>query len=76
MHIDVQLIICKSAKQMESLGARELILVAQDTTRYGIDLYGEYSLDKLLEKLLSLYHMFHQRNNYIKKLKMHLLVQI
>ena len=25
---------------------RELILIAQDTTRYGIDLYGEYSLTK------------------------------
>jgi ribosomal protein S12 methylthiotransferase len=30
---------------------KELILVAQDVTRYGIDLYGEYSLLKLLDKI-------------------------
>lgn len=39
------------AKQMESLGVRELILVAQDTTRYGLDLYGEYRLASLIEKI-------------------------
>lgn len=32
-------------------GAKELVLVAQDTTRYGLDLYGEYSLGKLLRRL-------------------------
>lgn len=32
-------------------GAREIILIAQNTTDYGIDLYGEYSLSKLLNKL-------------------------
>ena len=32
-------------------GAKELILIAQDTTLYGIDLYGEYSLSKLLRRL-------------------------
>lgn len=32
-------------------GARELILVAQDVTRYGKDLYGEYSLKTLIEEL-------------------------
>ena len=32
-------------------GAKELILIAQDTSRYGIDLYGEYSLAKLMERL-------------------------
>ena len=32
-------------------GAKELILIAQDTTRYGLDLYGEYSLAKLLRRL-------------------------
>ena len=30
---------------------RDSILIAQDTTRYGIDLYGEYSLSKLLRRL-------------------------
>ncbi len=32
-------------------GAKELILVAQETTLYGVDLYGAKSLPKLLEKL-------------------------
>ena len=39
------------AKQLESLGALEINVIAQDITRYGIDLYGEYSLDKLLRAL-------------------------
>lgn len=32
-------------------GVRELIIVAQDVTRYGIDLYGEYKIVELVEKL-------------------------
>lgn len=32
-------------------GTKEIILIAQDTTRYGFDIYGQYSLDRLLEKL-------------------------
>lgn len=32
-------------------GVRELILVAQDVTRYGIDLYGAYRLPALLKRL-------------------------
>ncbi|MBE6580416.1 MAG: 30S ribosomal protein S12 methylthiotransferase RimO [Ruminococcaceae bacterium] len=39
------------AKQLEALGVKELNIIAQDTTRYGIDLYGEYSLAKLLQRL-------------------------
>ena len=39
------------AKDMEALGVRELILVAQDTTRYGFDLYGKYALDELIERI-------------------------
>jgi ribosomal protein S12 methylthiotransferase len=31
-------------------GVKEIVLVAQDTTRYGIDLYGAYVLPDLLEK--------------------------
>ncbi|MBO5701013.1 MAG: 30S ribosomal protein S12 methylthiotransferase RimO [Clostridia bacterium] len=44
--------IVKEAVGLEELGAKEIIVVAQDTTRYGLDLYGEYSLSKLLEELL------------------------
>ena len=35
-------------------GAKELILIAQDTSRYGIDLYGEYSLAKLMRRLCAI----------------------
>ncbi|MDE5742472.1 MAG: 30S ribosomal protein S12 methylthiotransferase RimO [Oscillospiraceae bacterium] len=41
----------KEAEKMVVGGVRELILIAQDTTRYGIDLYGEYRLPQLLKKL-------------------------
>ncbi len=43
--------IIAEAKSVESLGVGELILVAQDTTRYGIDIYGEYKLPELLHRL-------------------------
>lgn len=39
------------ARQLAADGAKELVLIAQDTTRYGVDLYGEYSLAKLLRRL-------------------------
>ncbi|MBO5203224.1 MAG: 30S ribosomal protein S12 methylthiotransferase RimO [Clostridia bacterium] len=39
------------AKQLEALGVRELNIVAQDITRYGLDLYGEYRLADLLHKI-------------------------
>lgn len=41
----------EEAKKLVDNGAKELILIAQDTTRYGIDLYGSYSLAKLLRRL-------------------------
>ncbi len=39
------------AKDMEALGVRELNIVAQDITRYGVDLYGKYSLAELLHRI-------------------------
>ena len=39
------------AKHLVANGAKELILVAQETTLYGKDIYGEKSLPKLLEEL-------------------------
>lgn len=39
------------ARALAEAGCRELILIAQDVTCYGLDLYGEYSLAKLLKKL-------------------------
>lgn len=32
-------------------GVREIILIAQDTSKYGLDLYGEFKLPELLDKL-------------------------
>lgn len=42
------------AKRLARSGVKELILVAQDVTRYGIDLYGDYKLVELLKKLSEL----------------------
>lgn len=41
----------EEAKKLAIGGVRELILVAQETTVYGMDLYGEKSLPKLLKEL-------------------------
>lgn len=42
------------AKTLASWGVKELILIAQDTTKYGQDLYGEYKLDELLKELVKI----------------------
>lgn len=39
------------AENLAKLGVKELIIVAQDTTRYGQDLYGEAKLCELVEEL-------------------------
>lgn len=41
----------KEAEELVQGGVRELILVAQETTLYGVDLYGKKSLPALLRKL-------------------------
>ncbi len=41
----------EQAKELVSSGVKELILVAQETTLYGTDLYGEKSLYRLLDEL-------------------------
>lgn len=43
--------IIEEAKQLAETGVKELILVAQDTTSYGLDLYGELRLPQLLDEL-------------------------
>ena len=43
--------VIKEAKELEARGVRELNLVAQDTTRYGLDLYGRLTLPALLREL-------------------------
>ena len=43
--------IIEEAKDLEKRGYKELILTAQDTTKYGVDIYGESKLAELLEEL-------------------------
>ncbi len=43
--------ILKEARELDALGIKELTVIAQDTTAYGIDLYGNYCLDELLRKI-------------------------
>lgn len=43
--------IIKEAKNLASRGVKELVVIAQDTTKYGCDLYGEERLPELLKEL-------------------------
>jgi ribosomal protein S12 methylthiotransferase len=43
--------VVREAQELADDGVRELILVAQDTTYYGLDLYGEVRLPELLRRL-------------------------
>lgn len=43
--------ILKEAQMLADNGIKELIVIAQDTTKYGIDIYGESKLAELLKQL-------------------------
>ena len=43
--------IVSEAERLAEDGVRELVVIAQDTTAYGKDIYGEYHLPELLKKL-------------------------
>ena len=43
--------ILEEAKELANKGIKELIIIAQDTTKYGIDIYGKSKLAELLEEL-------------------------
>ncbi len=43
--------IVAEARDLEAMGVKELNLIAQDTTRYGLDIYGEYSLARLVRAI-------------------------
>jgi ribosomal protein S12 methylthiotransferase len=43
--------IIKEAAQLAGNGIKELNVIAQDTTRYGVDLYGKYRIAELLDAL-------------------------
>ncbi len=44
--------ILAEAKNLEALGIKELVLIAQDTSAYGMDLYRRYALPELLQRLV------------------------
>jgi ribosomal protein S12 methylthiotransferase len=56
--------IIAQAKDLVAGGAKELILVAQETTLYGVDLYGEKSLHRLLDELNKIPGLFWIRIMY------------
>jgi ribosomal protein S12 methylthiotransferase len=43
--------ILKEAAQLAAQGIKELNIIAQDTTRYGMDLYGKYRIGELLDEI-------------------------
>ena len=43
--------VIREAESLASKGVREIMVIAQDTTYYGLDLYGERRLAELLERL-------------------------
>ena len=43
--------IVKEAKELADQGIKEVILIAQDTTRYGTDIYGEKKLHELMHEI-------------------------
>ena len=44
----------EEARQLAAQGVKELIVIAQDTTYYGLDLYGKRCLGELLERLAAI----------------------
>lgn len=51
--VDFETVI-EEARQLAASGVRELILIAQDTTAYGLDKYGRLRLPELLEELCAI----------------------
>lgn len=43
--------ILKEAEFLQSIGVKELTLIAQDTTKYGLDNYGDYKLGELIRRI-------------------------
>ncbi len=53
------------AKELAENGVKELIVVAQDTSRYGLDLYGERRLAELLRELCKIEGLIWIRVHYL-----------
>jgi ribosomal protein S12 methylthiotransferase len=58
-------VLLAEAKDLADRGVKELILVAQETTLYGVDLYGEKRLPKLLRALSEIPGIFTIRVQYM-----------
>ena len=56
--------ILEEAKRLADMGVKELILVAQETTVYGMDIYGEKKLPQLLHKLCEIPGIYWIRIQY------------
>lgn len=56
--------VLREARLMVKNGVKEISLIAQDTTSYGIDLYGKPQFLKLLEKLLKIRNLGRLRIMY------------
>ncbi len=57
--------IISEAEALAADGVKEIIVIAQDTTRYGIDLYGAYCLPELLRKLCRIEGIHWVRVHYL-----------
>ena len=57
--------IIAEAKALAEAGCRELIIIAQDITRYGTDLYGERKLHELLKELSAIEEIHWLRLHYL-----------
>ena len=55
----------KEARELAASGVKELIVVAQDTSRYGLDLYGERRLAELLRELCKIDGIVWVRVHYL-----------
>ena len=55
----------KEAQELAASGVKELIVVAQDTSRYGLDLYGERRLAQLLQELCKIDGIVWVRVHYL-----------
>ena len=55
----------KEARELADSGVKELIVVAQDTSRYGLDLYGERRLAELLRELCKIDGIVWVRVHYL-----------
>lgn len=47
-------ILIEEAKRMASIGVKELVVISQDTSKYGTDIYENYKIHNLLEDIIDL----------------------